>query len=190
MRILLNLLGGALIISYPFVAWWGLSHWGTGPVAAFLAAIVVFRAIIVRDRMSMTVAISAALLALWGWQADSETALELYPVLVNLTGLALFASSLRAGMPMAERFARIAHPDLPEDGVRWCRQVTKAWCLFFIANGSIAFLTVLVGNRDLWTLYNGFIAYLLIGLMALGEYLLRIRHQRRLARHSNEQRPD
>lgn len=184
MRVLLNILGGALIVSYPFVAWWGLSHWGTAPVAAFLAAIVVFRALAIRDRLSLAVAVPAAALALWGWQADSDTALELYPVLVNLTGLALFALSLRSGMPMAERFARMAHPDLPEDGIRWCRKVTLAWCVFFSLNGTLAFLTVLIGDRDLWTLYNGFIAYILIGLMALVEYLLRLRHQRRVARQA------
>ena len=184
MRVLLNILGGALIVSYPFVAWWGLSHWGTAPVAAFLAAIVVFRALVLRDRLSLAVALPAVALALWGWRADSDAALELYPVLVNLTGLALFAQSLRSGMPMAERFARMAHPDLPEEGVRWCRKVTQAWCVFFLLNGSIAFLTVLAGDRDLWTLYNGFVAYILIGLTALVEYLLRLRHQRRLARRA------
>lgn len=182
MRALLNTLGAVLIVSYPFAAWWGLEHVGTAPVAAFLAAIVVFRALIIRDPMSLFTAVPAVLLAVWGWGAESEYALTLYPVLVNLTGLALFGSSLREGMPMAERFARIAHPDLPEDGVRWCRKVTGAWCIFFILNGTAAFVTVLLQDRDLWVLYNGFIAYILIGLMALVEYLLRIRHQRRVLR--------
>lgn len=190
MKKALNLLGGTLIVSYPFVAWWGLSHWGTGPVAAFLAAIVVLRALLARDTLSTAVALPAGLLAVWGWTAESPFALELYPVIVNLTGLVLFASSLRHGIPMAERFARLAHPDLPEEGVRWCRKVTAAWCGFFLFNGTAAFLTVLLQDRDLWTLYNGFIAYLLIGLMVLTEYVLRIRHQRRTSLTSDERHTD
>ena len=46
--------------------------------------------------------------------------------------------------------------------------------LFYI-NGSLALATVLIGDPALWALYNGFISYILLGLMFAGEYLIRLR---------------
>lgn len=91
---------------------------------------------------------------------------------MNALGLVLFAGSLRT-RPIIERFARMKHPNLPPEGVRWCRKVTVVWCVFFVLNGSAALATVLSGDRDLWTLYNGFVSYLLMGLLFAGEWLLR-----------------
>ena len=173
-----GVLGALLIALYPFLAWKGLSLFGTAPVAGLLAATALLRAAAVRDPMSLWAVLPALLLAGWGWLDDSESALSLYPVLMNLLGLILFAGSLRS-VPMCERFARLVHPDLPEKGVRWCRGVTLVWCGFFIFNGGIAFLTVLAGDRDLWMLWNGCISYILMGLTALAEYILRVIRQRR-----------
>lgn len=179
MRIFFKGCAALLMLLYPFLAWWGLTRWGTAPVAALLAVTALFRAAAVRDAMSLWAALPAGALALWGWTAGSEYALTLYPVLMNLLGLTLFSQSLRRGMPMCERFARLAHPELPPEGVRWCRGVTAAWCVFFVLNGTAAMITVLIGDRDLWAFYNGGLAYVLMGAMALGEYILRKRQQAR-----------
>ena len=47
------------------------------------------------------------------------------------------------------------------------------WCIFFIVNGSIATFTVFVGSDKIWSLYNGLISYILIGLFFMVEYLVR-----------------
>ena len=155
-----GVLGALLIALYPFLAWKGLSLFGTAPVAGLLAATALLRAAAVRDPMSLWAVLPALFLACWGWLDDSESALSLYPVLMNLLGLILFAGSLRS-VPM------------------WCRGVTVVWCIFFVFNGSVAFLTVLLGDRDLWMLWNGCISYILMGLTALTEYILRVIRQRR-----------
>jgi uncharacterized membrane protein len=54
--------------------------------------------------------------------------------------------------------------------------VTRAWCVFFVANGGIALWTALAASDATWALYNGAIAYVLIGAMLAGEWLLRPRH--------------
>ena len=51
--------------------------------------------------------------------------------------------------------------------------------MFFIVNGSIALLTALYGDMALWTAWNGMIAYLLIGALMAGEWLVRRRVMKR-----------
>jgi uncharacterized membrane protein len=104
-------------------------------------------------------------------------ALRLYPVLVNAGMLELFAWSLHSPPSLVERLARLQHPDLPPEGVRYTKRVTLVWCLFFIINGGIALITALWGSMAVWTLYNGLIAYLLMGILFAGEYIVRKRTQ-------------
>ncbi len=105
--------------------------------------------------------------------------LKLYPVLMSVGALIIFASTLFRPPSMIERFARIQQADLPASGVIWTRKVTIVWCIFFAINALIALTTVLLGNLKLWMLYNGFISYLLMGTLLGGEFLLRKRHQRK-----------
>ena len=55
----------------------------------------------------------------------------------------------------------------------YTRKVTQAWCAFFILNGLAAAATVWLGDRWLWSLYNGFIAYVLMGILMGTELLIR-----------------
>ncbi len=98
-----------------------------------------------------------------------------YPAAVSFIMLAVFFSSLYAKTSAVEKIARLSDPNLPEFAVRYTRKVTKAWCLFFLANGSFALITALLGDYRLWTLYNCLISYILMGLMFAGEYLIRIK---------------
>ncbi len=108
----------------------------------------------------------------------SQHLLLWYPVVVNLAMLLLFAASLWRAMPLVERLARLREPNLPPQAVRYTRRVTQVWCLFFIFNGGMALATCLIGNLHLWTLWNGGISYLLIGMLMGGEWLVRQRMRR------------
>ncbi len=55
----------------------------------------------------------------------------------------------------------------------YCRNVTLVWCCFFIVNGSIALMSVFGDSYRFWALYNGCIAYILMGLLFAGEYIVR-----------------
>jgi uncharacterized membrane protein len=105
----------------------------------------------------------------------SDQALRFYPVLMNLVMLGLFAGSLWRPPPMIERLARLRHPDLDERGVRYTRTVTQVWCGFFVLNGSVATLIAFWGSTAQWAFYNGFLAYVLMGLLFAGEWLVRRR---------------
>ncbi|WP_323002652.1 hypothetical protein [Denitromonas sp.] len=114
----------------------------------------------------------AALVAI----SNSEAVLRLYPVLVNLAMLALFAHSLVQPPTVIERIARLHQPDLPPAGVAYTRKVTQLWCGFFIVNGAIAAYTAVLASRETWVWYNGGIAYALMGLLFAGEWLYRRQH--------------
>ncbi|MGM8891995.1 Clp protease, partial [Psychrobacter sp. 1Y1] len=96
-----------------------------------------------------------------------------YPVVINLTMLGLFGYSLKHGPSMIERLARLKEPDLPDEAIGYLNSVTLIWCGLFIFNGSMALYTALYTSIETWTLYNGLIAYLLIGSLLGGEWLYR-----------------
>ena len=114
----------------------------------------------------------AALVAI----SNSETVLRLYPVFVNLAMLALFAHSLINPPTIIERIARLQRPDLPPEAVAYTRKVTQLWCGFFIVNGAIAAYTAVLASRETWAWYNGGVAYALMGLLFVGEWLYRRQH--------------
>jgi uncharacterized membrane protein len=99
--------------------------------------------------------------------------LKLYPVLVNAVLLSAFVYSLIFPPSMIERLARIREPNLSMRAVTYTRRVTQVWCVFFAVNGTIALVTALWASPATWTLYNGLIAYLLMGFLFAGEYVIR-----------------
>jgi len=105
--------------------------------------------------------------------------LKLYPVLVNAALFGVFAYSLLVPPTVVERMARLRDPDLPADAIGYTRRVTQVWCGFFIVNGTIALVTALYASSALWWFYNGFLAYLLLGFLFVGEYCVRWHVKRR-----------
>ena len=117
------------------------------------------------------------ILAVW---SNVLLPLKLYPVLVNAVLLSVFAYSLISPPSMIERFARIHEPNLPARAISYTRRVTQVWCIFFAANGAIALMTALWASPATWTLYNGLIAYVMMGLLFAGEYVVRWHFKRQL----------
>lgn len=121
------------------------------------------------------------------FMTDEAIFLKLYPVAINLIFLAFFGSTLIRGPNMIFRFATLADKSVKgsfhEKKVEnYCRKVTIIWCIFFIFNGSIATLTVFAGkifgitaeNADrIWSLYNGGISYILMGVLFAAEFIVR-----------------
>lgn len=126
-------------------------------------------------RTGLILSVLMLLLCLGDSLCSSPELILWYPVAVNLLLLAVFFRSLYAGSTVVEDLARISDPNLPHEGVAYTRRVTRAWCIFFTANGLTAAATVLSGSLELWTLWNGLLSYICIGLMMAGEYLIRRR---------------
>lgn len=189
----LRVAGAVALIAYPIFVWLGLSGLGRdlSPrlVALILLAIVApaafgrlrrseknaLRGLAAVPLVTVAALTLAAFLDAVGWMLA-------VPVAINVVLLLVFGVSLRAGaVPMIERFARLQEPDLTPDELAWCRMWTRVWCAFFVGNGGIALALAWLAPLDWWALYNGLLAYALIGALLLGEWLLRRRRFGRVA---------
>ena len=162
-------------LAYPFAVYFGIEHLSPRLFAALLGALWLAHLLSSARAASRATAAVALLFCLVLALLDDDVLLRWYPVLINVAMLALFAGSLFVGMPVIERLARLQEPDLAEAGVRYTRQVTKVWVGFFVINGTIAAALTLWAPLAWWTLYNGLIAYLLMGLLFAGEWQVRQR---------------
>ena len=163
-------------LAYPFAVYLGLEHLSPRLFALLLGALWLARILSGKQTsMSRTIAGVALLFCLLLGMAGEPALLRWYPVLISLALLGLFAGSLCFGMPIIERLARLSEPELPPPAVRYTRQVTWVWVGFFIVNASIAGGLALWAPLSWWTLYTGLIAYLLMGLLFVGEWLVRQR---------------
>ena len=170
----------ALALGYPIAIYLALHWFEPRWVALAVAALILLRW---RGRalrmfaglswLSHAVIAGSLALSIGALVLNDETLLLLYPAGISLALLALFGLSLRGPQSMIERMARISHPELPDEAVRWCRHWTEIWCVFFAANAAISIWSALAASREVWAIYNGFIVYLVIGTLLGGEWLLR-----------------
>jgi uncharacterized membrane protein len=136
-----------------------------------------------RARKWGALGLSLALVALV-FATDDPLFAKLYPVIVSLTLLALFGFSLISPPTAVFRLAALRDKSLREPGPDrdkaepYCRKVTIVWCCFFVINGSIALCTALFASPVAWSVYNGFVSYLLMGALFLGETIARRRAMR------------
>ncbi len=162
-----------LTVLYPLGVYLAMGHVAPQWLAVLLVALAVLRAVVTRQRFWWVVASGAALLAVAAWWREDALAVKLYPVLVNAVLLVVFAVSLRHPPSVVERLARLSEPDLPLSGVRYTRKVTMVWCMFFVGNGVAAAYTATFSSDAIWTLYNGLIAYVLMGCLMGIEWCVR-----------------
>ncbi len=180
LRRMVQVVSAVLLLGYPFAVYVGLTRWDVRTAALVLLALAIPIAIsrLSKERgedlrtIALVPLITVGLLALGAILNESGFILAI-PVLINVALLLTFASTLRWGPPMIERFARLVEPDLSPPKVRWCRLWTWLWCAFFVLNAGTAAVLALFGTLEAWTLYNGFIAYMLIGVMFAIEFVLR-----------------
>ena len=169
-------------VAYPLVVWLALGHVGARWIALGLAGLALARAALTRQRAWIAAAAAVLLLAAAGAWTDGWLPLKLYPVGVNLALLGVFAASLRHGPSAIERLARLREPALPPHAVAYTRRVTQAWCVFFAANAAVSAGTAVWADAAAWALYNGLVAYVLMGLLMGGEWLVRRRVRARAER--------
>ncbi len=185
-----------LLRALPWIAYPGLIYFGLQFLEPRYVALLLAATLLLRQRRAATrllsgmsraeLAVPAGLLA-WSIATgltNDETMVRLYPCMAGLGTLCLFAASLAKPPSMVERFARLREPDLPPEGVRYTRHVTQVWCGFFVLNSAAAFYTALYTSREIWSLYNGLIAYVLMGMLFAGEWLVRRRVLARAAHHA------
>ena len=173
----MNIFGQILLmvvsIAYPLLWYFGREHGAFMWLAAAMALLWSVRAAMQKVKAQRVISlILAAFFAFLLIFRLPET-MYWYPVAVNILMLTLFGSSLFAKQTIIERLARLQTPDFPPEAVRYTRTITQIWCVFFVANGTIAALLALSGSHNWWAIYTGVIAYILMGILLGGEWLYR-----------------
>jgi uncharacterized membrane protein len=179
MRVFFAVLNGLLLAAYPVAVYVGLTRFSARGLGSLLALLLLpglvakVRAarredLLVALRLPLSIITLLALAAL----LDDARFVFALPLLINLALLAQFWGSLR-GTPLVERFARMQQPELSPAQIRYCRRVTQVWCAFFVLNAGTSAALALWAPLAWWTLYNGLLAYGLIGLLAASEYVVR-----------------
>ena len=178
MKLILKGIVAVGLILYPFLVGYSLAHGQYIWVSSLLIILGLLRLFSKGSALLWPLTGFAILCGSLSLILKDHAWLKMYPVFMSVGACMIFASTLVKPPSMIERFARLAEPDLPESGVIWTRKVTIVWCIFFVLNALVALATVLFAPMQIWVLYNGFISYLLMGLLLLGEFILRKRQQR------------
>ncbi|WP_354668353.1 hypothetical protein [Colwellia sp. D2M02] len=177
-----------LIILYPVAVYTGLQYLENRTLAFALIGLFLVR-LVLSKRIKQSIPwmnhIFIAVIAVLALTAifDISIGVLLYPLVINLSMLAIFAYSLLKKPSIIETLARLQEPNLPTSAIPYTENVTRVWCVFFIINGTISLYTALFTSIETWTLYNGLIAYLLMGTLMTVEWLVR---QRVKAKHSHD----
>lgn len=123
-------------------------------------------------RLRTVVRLALAPLVVWGiYLLRANVWFKVYPAVMVALALSVFSVSLFK-TPMVEVFARKTGEVLDARGVAYCRNVTRVWVAFLSVHLAVTLATVFA-PYEVWALYNGFVAYVLIGAMFLAEWLIR-----------------
>ncbi len=171
----------ATTLLYPFAVYWGLGHLSPRWIALALFGVLVARLCLHSRDPLRGALLAGALFSLLAFLDNTALPLKLYPVAVSGGLLFLFMASLYHPPTIIERLARVREPDLSPRAVAYTRKVTVAWCVFFLCNGTLGLVTALFVSDRWWALYNGLVAYLLMGAMFAIEWLMRQRMRARQA---------
>lgn len=98
---------------------------------------------------------------------------------------AAFGVTLRTGrQAVCTRFAEMVHGDLAPEVVRYTRQVTLAWVIFFVAISLVSSMLFLFAPIGIWSVFANFLSFPLILLMFGVEYGVRLHKLPHQEKHS------
>jgi uncharacterized membrane protein len=165
---------------YPPLVFFGLRHLPPGAIGVLLVVLLAFRfGVLSPEEKPVLVPMLLIFLAYAALAVatGSESLLLGYPALVNFSLAVIFTNSLRHPEPLLLRLVKARKVRISSYAPRYLFWLTAIWAVFFVINGSIAVWTTM-RPIEIWTLYNGLIAYLAAGTVMVGEYLFRIYYKK------------
>ena len=174
-----------LLIAYSVLSHYGASHRQARGVATLLALLPVialtvllaWRALGALVTLAGMLLLAALLWQFWPRLLDNFALLYLlqqfgcYALLAVTFGVTL----MRGRTPLCTQLADKVHGPLSSAELRYTRQVTGAWALFFLLNLLATVLLYEFAALDVWSMYANFVAPPLMALMFVGEYVVRRR---------------
>lgn len=100
-----------------------------------------------------------------------------YPLVICVMMWTAFSFSLlKKRQPLVERFATViakaSHRVLTSAEKMYCYHLTIAWVIFMTIHLGVTIMTLFL-SHTFWALYNGCLAYVLMGGMFVGEVIIR-----------------
>jgi len=167
---------GAVV--YPLAMYFGLKTFSPRLVAILCGSMVMAGAVL-KTRHPYTLrllipVIGVMLLCLISVFFNQSHVMLYLPVLISTNLLLSFGYTLFRPPSMVAIFAqRTTSMTFDAQQLRYCRQVTLIWVVFFVFNGTVAGLTACCAALEVWSLYNGLIAYGVMGLLFMTELFYR-----------------
>ncbi|MBQ9245132.1 hypothetical protein IJ182_02565 [bacterium] len=97
---------------------------------------------------------------------------------MNFFIFSVFFASLFQKETIIQKFAKILDGMLTDKTAEYTRKLTYVWCIFLFCNFVFSVITIFLSDK-IWILYNGFISYVLIGILFAVEYIIRIIFRKR-----------
>jgi uncharacterized membrane protein len=114
---------------------------------------------------------SSALVAFSIWPIQSVL---VFPILLNLLLAEYFHHSLvPAKEPIITRIARLERGKLPEEIARYTRQLTWAWCIFFLVIAVQLVVLAVFATMETYLLFANTLNYIFVAVFFLSEYVYR-----------------
>jgi len=171
-----KLLGVVLIVLYPFVVYKFL---GSGMSLRYMAVMILFMVLCHYRRWHNYFFLSLGLLLIVLLLITNRPFfLKLYPVLMNSGVALLFLLSLK-DRPLIASFAEKMGYKITPDVLAYTQKATLGWGIFMSFNTLFSVITLFTSDF-IWAIYNGFIAYILIGFF----FLIELYCRRRMAHHA------
>lgn len=104
--------------------------------------------------------------------------LKYYPPVMNFCLFMIFFSSLFQERTVIQKIALASDPNSNEAVMKYTKNLTYIWAVFTFLNFLVSVGTVFMSEK-IWALYNGFISYLLVGIIFIIEYIVRINFMRK-----------
>jgi uncharacterized membrane protein len=174
-----GLLAGGLTVAYIAFAHYASATPDVGPWAVLLAgapmAVVGFSfARESRHGMLVWLLAVAAIAALaWAWPHLQNPVSWLYfvqHISINaVLGLIFGRSLIRQRQPLCTMFASVVHQEMTPALLRYTRQVTLAWTLFFAASVALSILLFFFATIEAWSVFANLLALPLVGAMFVME---------------------
>jgi uncharacterized membrane protein len=178
----LRLLLAVALAGYPLAVYFLLDTIAPQAFVIVLGTLGVVRVAVVRGtsiRVKLGLVVAVVLFCSVALAGAALPILKLYPMLINLAAAAYTGYTIFSPPSAIHRLSLLLGMAVEGPAVRYTRNLTLVWMVFFLVNTVIAAYTAIFAATSTWAWYNGFISYALVGTLIIVEYPIRIRYQRR-----------
>jgi uncharacterized membrane protein len=174
------------VIGYPLLAHYSTTATGASPAlgvaVSLLPSLLILAVLAWRSprRGAMLLVCGAVAALLWGFWGELERNFSWVYFLqhagTNVMLAAAFGATLgRERKALCTRFAEAVHGgSLAPDVLRYTRQVTAAWTLFFVALSAVSSVLFFFFSIEAWSVFANFLSLPLVLLMFAAEYGVRL----------------